>query len=584
MRSALSLLGVLAMVALLHGCVAPVPDVVIGAPGPGGVRFGVHLWTWPHCLTNCFVVRGQGLDSRAVRGGIRDRYLTIKLVRPFTFREESSIALLGVRLIPLTYLQLRGFLDETVLGKRVRWELDPKAAALRGESWDSQLAYVFLPDGTLLNTELIRRGLAVPDPRLEHRLAEQFAAAEQEARASARGVWAPHRVASRPAGAVAEQSCPKVIFAELQLEREDPIGLLGVVPTTISDRVRQEGCEFLHAMTAGQEVRLDLDPAVASSHDRTFGYVDLPDGTHLNAEMIRRGLAHLNRGVMRLPIRRREELLAAEQEARQGQRGLWAENLVLGKEESRRRAQPTPDSACQSLVFTGLETAGLLGVRLQDSLGYLGKESRSFVERLTQGQLVRQEFDPAVGSDDCHLAYVHLPDGTFLNREVLRQGYGRLALPDTEVPLRRADELRAAEREARDQLRGIWQANTVVSGSIAEGFVLMQLKGNSSFVLTGVAVPRRTIKQNRETWGLISRMIGGRPLEIESDRALQDLGDRAGKYARFPDGTTLNEAIVREGLARIDDLNGRSYALRARLEAAEREAKEQGRGIWSAPR
>jgi endonuclease YncB( thermonuclease family) len=582
MKSALSLLGALAMAGLLAGCAAPVPDVAIGAP-EAGVRISFHLWTWPHCLTNCFVVRDQGLDSRTFRGG-RDRYLTLKLVRPFTLREESSIALLGVGLVPLTDSEVRRFIVEAVLGKRVRWELDEKSAALRGENWDSQLAYVFLPDGTLLNTELIRRGLAVPEPGLKHRLAEQFEAAEQEARASERGVWAPHRVASRPAGTPAEQSCPNVVFAGLQFERGGSIGLLGVVPTTISERLRQEGCEYLHAMTDGQDVRLDLDPAVARSYDRSVAYVHLPDGTHVNAELIRRGVVHLDRDAMRFPLRWREEFLTAEREARHAQRGLWAENLILGREGQRRYTKGAPVSHCQTLFFAGHENVGLLGVQLPSSLRYLGRESQSFVDRLTQGQLVRQEFDPAASTDDCPLAYIHLPNGTFLNREILRQGYGRLALPDTGLPLRRAEELRAAEREARDELRGIWDAGVVVTGGIAEGFVMIHLKNNASFVLTGVSVPRRTISQRGEIWRTIAGIIAGRPLEIESDRALQDLGDRAGKYARLPDGTVLNEEILRQGIARIDDLNGRSYALRSRLEAAEREARQEGRGIWSAGR
>ena len=48
------------------------------------------------------------------------------------------------------------------------------------------------------------------------------------------------------------------------------------------------------------------------------------------------------------------------------------------------------------------------------------------------------------------LAYVYLPDGTFLNAEIIRQGHAY-----TQFPFRYLNEFRALEREARAG-RGLW--------------------------------------------------------------------------------------------------------------------------------
>ena len=60
-----------------------------------------------------------------------------------------------------------------------------------------------------------------------------------------------------------------------------------------------------------------------------------------------------------------------------------------------------------------------------------GKEASAFTKRMVEGKLVRLEFDPLSsrrndGKDKYSrtLAYVFLQDGTHLNAEIIRQGYG----------------------------------------------------------------------------------------------------------------------------------------------------------------
>jgi len=52
------------------------------------------------------------------------------------------------------------------------------------------------------------------------------------------------------------------------------------------------------------------------------------------------------------------------------------------------------------------------------------------------------------------LAYVILEDGTFLNAEIIKQGFG---LADTQYPFIYEKEFRLLEEEASDQKRGLWE-------------------------------------------------------------------------------------------------------------------------------
>jgi micrococcal nuclease len=51
------------------------------------------------------------------------------------------------------------------------------------------------------------------------------------------------------------------------------------------------------------------------------------------------------------------------------------------------------------------------------------------------------------------LRYVYLEDGTLVNAEIIRQGYG---FAYVKYPFSRMEEFRALEREARNKGRGMW--------------------------------------------------------------------------------------------------------------------------------
>jgi micrococcal nuclease len=78
-----------------------------------------------------------------------------------------------------------------------------------------------------------------------------------------------------------------------------------------------------------------------------------------------------------------------------------------------------------------------------------------FVRNLLVGRHVRLEFDTEKKDEDFQtFAYVFLKDdGTFVNAEILRQGYAYLQIRPPNIKY--ADELRQAYKEARDEKRGL---------------------------------------------------------------------------------------------------------------------------------
>ena len=84
-----------------------------------------------------------------------------------------------------------------------------------------------------------------------------------------------------------------------------------------------------------------------------------------------------------------------------------------------------------------------------------GKEAYNFTWRMAEGKKVRLEFDQ--NQRDRYkrlLAYVYLEDGTFLNAEIVKQGYGHAY---TKFPFKYMNEFRNYEREARLRKRGLWK-------------------------------------------------------------------------------------------------------------------------------
>lgn len=71
----------------------------------------------------------------------------------------------------------------------------------------------------------------------------------------------------------------------------------------------------------GHDVRLEHDVEVRDQYGRELAYVFLPDGRHVNEEMVRAGFAQVY--TIAPNVAHAAELRAAEEEARTAGRGLW---------------------------------------------------------------------------------------------------------------------------------------------------------------------------------------------------------------------------------------------------------------------
>ncbi len=86
----------------------------------------------------------------------------------------------------------------------------------------------------------------------------------------------------------------------------------------------------------------------------------------------------------------------------------------------------------------------------------LGKQAYEFTKSLVEGKRVSLEFD-AERYDRYKrlLAYVYLKDGTFVNAEIVRQGYASLMTFPPNVKY--ADLFTKLYKEARENRRGLWK-------------------------------------------------------------------------------------------------------------------------------
>jgi len=113
----------------------------------------------------------------------------------FTGRPHARVRLWGVdtpeTVKPNTPPQHFGreasdFTTAACLGKSVRLELDE---AVTRDKYQRLLAYVYLPDGRMLNRLLVAEGYGYADPRYDHARKKEFRALQRQARQARLGLW-----------------------------------------------------------------------------------------------------------------------------------------------------------------------------------------------------------------------------------------------------------------------------------------------------------------------------------------------------------------------------------------------------------
>ena len=113
-----------------------------------------------------------------------------------------------------------------------------------------------------------------------------------------------------------------------------------------------------------------------------------------------------------------------------------------------------------TIIVRGVGRVRLIGVDTPETVDprrpveFFGKEASAFTRSMVGGKRVRLEYDwERTDRYGRTLAYVYLADGTFLNAEIIRQGYGHAY---TRFPFKHLDWFRRLQREAREADRGLW--------------------------------------------------------------------------------------------------------------------------------
>ena len=113
-----------------------------------------------------------------------------------------------------------------------------------------------------------------------------------------------------------------------------------------------------------------------------------------------------------------------------------------------------------TIVLNNGERVRLIGVdtpetkQPQKPVEYFGKEASAFTNRMVEGKEVRLEYDwQKRDKYNRLLAYVYLKDGTFINAEIVKQGYGHAY---SKFPFKYLEQFRQYEKQARENKRGLW--------------------------------------------------------------------------------------------------------------------------------
>ena len=114
-----------------------------------------------------------------------------------------------------------------------------------------------------------------------------------------------------------------------------------------------------------------------------------------------------------------------------------------------------------TILLANGERVGLIGVDTpetkhpQKPVERFGKEAYLFTKNMVEGKEIRLEYEWQKRDKYGRLlAYAYLKDGTFLNAEIIKQGYG---FAYVKYPFKYLEEFRQYEREARENRKGLWE-------------------------------------------------------------------------------------------------------------------------------
>ena len=171
------------MIGPRRGLLAAIATALVIA-GCGTAASTTPLPTTPPSDASVSVPVVSVADGDTLTVAINGRRTTIRLVgvdTPEVKRPNTPVQCFGPQASARTH--------ELVDGQQVRLETDPTGE--RVDRYGRTLAYVWLPDGTMLNYQLVADGFAreYTYAHRDYRYATQFRAAADTARAEGRGLW-----------------------------------------------------------------------------------------------------------------------------------------------------------------------------------------------------------------------------------------------------------------------------------------------------------------------------------------------------------------------------------------------------------
>src|SRR5437867_2369962 len=141
---------------------------------------------------------------------------------------------------------------------------------------------------------------------------------------------------------------------------------------------------------------------------------------------------------------------------------LFAGVDLQSKEETATVTRVIDGDTIEVSVAGVVEKVRLIGVDTPETVDprkpveFFGKEASGFIRNLVAGKKVvlRDELG-GQDRDKYHrlLRYVYLEDGTFVNAEIIKQGYGHAYVV---FPFSHMEEFRTYERQAREKGLGLW--------------------------------------------------------------------------------------------------------------------------------
>lgn len=114
------------------------------------------------------------------------------------------------------------------------------------------------------------------------------------------------------------------------------------------------------------------------------------------------------------------------------------------------------NGSTEKIRFIGVDTPETHDPR--KAVQCFGVAAAAFTKKTIGSQPVRLQADPINTNRDRYnrlLRYVYLPDGTLVNAEIIKQGYG---FAYTSFPFTKVDEFRQYQKQAQDQKLGLWSS------------------------------------------------------------------------------------------------------------------------------